>query len=114
MPQTEQKPEWIVVADPIGENPGFKPEAKTRTRKAKEGEDKNAKNHDNVGGVVIYTAIRKKDGRLRKEEVARVGYIRPTSENPKDPFDSKLDEIIGIAQKTCDVLNTLNPDGELL
>lgn len=100
---------WTVVAEPVGDNPGGRPVAKgARDRKTGTKDDKDAKK-DNVGGIVFYVA----KGHV-KEEVARVGFVRKTTENPKDKFDDKVDEIVGVAKKTCDTLNDLDPDGDLV
>lgn len=105
-------PKWQVVAEPVGANPGLKPKTATGKalgRKRVTGAN-DQKGKDNVGGVVVYVQL----GRHRKEEVARVGWMRKASENPKDTFEAKLNEVLDVAQKTADTLNSLTPDGELL
>lgn len=104
---TTDKDKWVVVAEPVGANPQVRPDAAKggRKRATAKADDKDK---DNVGGVVVYVAL----GR-RKEEVTRVGYIRENSENPDVEFDKKLDEVVQVAQKTCDTLNELTPDGPL-
>jgi hypothetical protein len=97
---------WEVVAEPVGANPGVKASAKSRARKTGSDDDKDKK--DNVGGVVVFVA---RGG--KKEEVARVGFVRETSENPKVPFKKKLDEVLDVAHQTADTLNDLVPDGDL-
>jgi len=98
---------WQVVAEPVGANPGLKPKAAGRTRKTGTADEKKTK--DNVGGVVVYLVRG-----VQKEEVARVGFIRKTSENPTASFEDKLDEVIETAKRTADTLNKLTPDGDLL
>ena len=100
--------QWAVVAEPVGRNAELKPEAAARLGRTRLTGGDADKNKDNVGGVVVYVAKG-----LRKEEVARVGFVREASENPKDKFEDKLDEIIAVAEKTRDTLNQLVVDGEL-
>jgi len=105
---TDDGKRWVVVAEPVGANPQLE---KTGTRKRRTGESKEAKERDNVGGVVVY--VQRTNGNQR-EEVARVGFVRKTSENPKVSFKDQLDEIMAIASTTVETLNKLNPDGELV
>lgn len=99
---------WRVVAEPVGENPGLKPDAQKRLGRKAAKEADPVKDKANVGGIVIYLA---KGG--VKEEVTRVGFIRSTSENPRAKFKDKLDEMVEISRQACEVLNKLTPDGPL-
>jgi len=98
--------QWEVVAEPVGKNAELKPgkgKGRKRLTGAKDDADK-----DNVGGIVVYVALG-----ARREEVSRVGFIRAASENPDVSFKDKLDEIIGVAEKTRDELNKLTQNGDL-
>lgn len=105
---TNSQGKWQVVAEPLGANPQLKPTLlKGKARERKTGEEAD-KSKDNVGGIVVYVALGS-----RREEVARVGFIRKNTENPKTAFSTKLKEIMALAHQTCDTLNGLTPDGEL-
>ena len=101
--------EWKVVTEPIGANPALKPEAAQKRGRKRLTGSKEEQDKDNVGGIIVSV---QKGG--QKHEVARVGFVRATSENPNDSFDDKLDEVIAIAQKSADELNTHTVDGDLL
>lgn len=115
---TSDGPRWYVVAEPLGANPALKPKAAKggkaagRTRATGAAADKDK---DNVGGVVV-KLVQGGGGYATPQEVGRVGFIRATSENPKDSFDSKLDEIVAVAKKSADTMNKLaeKASGELL
>jgi len=111
--QKEAPPLWRVTAEPVGANPALKPEAAKRVGRKRltakpEGDDEG----DNVGGVVVY--VERTRGNRSREEVARVGFVRSTSENPDVPFDVKLDEVLDTARQTAERLNALDPDGGLV
>lgn len=102
-------PTWIVSAEPVGDNPALKAGTEGRERSTGPADEGG---YDNVGGVVVY--VERTNGRRTKEEVARVGFVRASSENPSVAFKTQLDEVIQVARDTADTLNTLQPDGQLL
>lgn len=105
-------PTWIVSAEPVGNNPALKPEAAKRLGRKRLTGKKDDKDYDNVGGVIVY--VERTRGNRTKEEVARVGWVREASENPKVAFKQQLDNVLQDARDTVDALNKLQPDGELL
>lgn len=105
-------PAWIVSAKPEGSNPELKPDAAKRAGRKRLTGKKDDKDYDNVGGVIVY--VERTRGSYSKEEVARVGWVREASENPDVPFKQQLDKVLQDARDTVDVLNKLQPEGDLL
>lgn len=94
-------PEWKVVCEPHGENPGMLDKAKDAVGITPSPE--------NIGGVIIYVT----DGAGRKEEVSRVAWIRRASVNPKTGFAKQLQTEVTKAKEATDILNgLLSPSGD--
>lgn len=100
---------WHVVAEPLGSNPALRPAAAKKAGRKKLTGSKEHQDKDNVGGVVVFLR-----NASIKHEVARVGFVRDNSENPKQSFEEKMDEVLSTAEKSCTVLNQYTPDGALV